>query len=77
MDFEGGAWAPLIELPWAGDFVVVMNVGGPGGVAAGFVGVSAGEEAKGGCSSAPGQRAGGVMIAMGALATAMSRRGRR
>ncbi len=55
-----GAWAPKITFPEAGDYVVVVNVGGPAGVEAGFLPVSVGDKT-GGCSSAPG--AAGSMIA--------------
>jgi uncharacterized protein (TIGR03382 family) len=50
-----GAWAPKIAFPAAGDYTVVMNIGGPGGVRASFLSVTvedrAGENASGGCST--------------------------
>lgn len=55
-DGEGdtiGAWAPKIEFPEEGDYVVVLNVGGPGGLTAGFLDVTAEDRAaEGSCSTA-------------------------
>lgn len=78
-DVEGGteigAWAPKIEFPAEGSYVVVMNVGGPGGIDAGMLVVSA-EDRKaegGGCNSVPVTSAfGGLLLA----AAAISRRRR-
>lgn len=71
-----GAWSPVIDFPAAGDYVVVMNLGGPGGVAAAFLALRAEDGAKAGCSSLPGRGAGWGMVAMAALATAIRRGGR-
>ncbi len=68
VDFNGddaggdtiGAWAPKITFPEAGDYVIVMNVGGPAGLQAGFLHVTA-SDSSGGCASAPG--AAGSMVA--------------
>lgn len=67
-----GAWAPKIAFPEAGSYVVVMNVGGPGGLQAGYLVVDA-SEAKG-CSSVPGTA--GMSAAGLLVAAAMVRRRR-
>lgn len=77
VDFNGdaagegiGAWAPKLTFPEEGSYVVVMNVGGPGGLVASFLVVEA-EDRKGegtGCASVPGSTAalGGLLIAAAA-----------
>lgn len=78
-DGEGdtiGAWAPKITFPEAGSYVIVMNVGGPGGLEASYLPVEVTEvreEGSGGCSTAPagaGPLAGiaGVLVAAAAAA---------
>lgn len=62
VDFNGdgagagiGAWAPKITFPGEGSYVVVMNVGGPGGLVASFLVVEA-EDRRGegsGCATIP------------------------
>lgn len=55
-DMVGGegvsAWAPKLRFPEAGDYVVVINVGGPAGITAGYLPISV-EPIKsgGGCAS--------------------------
>ncbi len=48
-----GAWAPLIQFPSAGDYVVVMNIGGPAGLQAGFLAVTA-TDSSSSCSTTGG-----------------------
>lgn len=62
-----GAWAPKIEFPGEGDYVVVMNVGGPGGLKASWLPVTVEEvagEGQGGCATAPFSAAsfGGLLL---------------
>jgi len=74
-DVDGGtelnAWSPKITFPTEGSYVVVMNVGGPGGTAANFLVVDAVEKrAEGsGCATAPGAlgAVGGFALALAAL----------
>jgi hypothetical protein len=73
-DFEGagiGAWSPKITFPEAGDYVVMLNVGGPGGLTGSWVPVSV-EEVKGeggGCAVVPGAASAfGVLVAAAAAA---------
>lgn len=68
-----GAWAPKITFPEAGDYVVVMNVGGPAGMEAGFLAVTAEDGSKGGCSTAPGA-AGSLIAGLAGLALVGRRR---
>jgi len=73
-----GAWSPKIAFPKAGDYVVVLNVGGPGGMKAGLATVSvSAEETGGGCSTTGSGSAGGLgLLAAGALAAGALRRPR-
>ncbi len=67
-----GAWAPKITFPEAGDYVVVLNVGGPAGLRAGWLDVSA-TDAGSGCSTTGGF-AGVIGMGLAALAAARRRR---
>ncbi len=67
-----GAWSPLVKFPEAGDYVVVMNVGGPGGLTASYLAVSVGG-ADGGCATARGPAS---LAALGLAAMALVRRRR-
>ncbi len=75
-DVEGGeslgAWAPQINFPEAGSYVVVMNVGGPAGLQAGSLVVEV-SDSGGGCSTAPGA-AGGFVAGLSGLALLSRRR---
>ena len=70
-----GAWSPKLNLPEAGSYVVVMNVGGPGGVAAGFMVVDAADG--GGCSSVPSSVGMSIAGMMSAAALLLRRRNTR
>lgn len=82
VDFTGdgtgdsiGAWAPEITFPEEGSFVVVMNVGGPGGLDANYLVVEAQDQSSGGCSSAPSTAAMGAgALLLAGLATLRRRR---
>jgi len=72
-----GAWSPKISFPEAGSYVVVMNVGGPGGLDAGYVVVDAQDvPSEGeGCAVAPiGGSAAGLVLA--GLVAGLRRKGR-
>lgn len=63
-----GAWAPKFTFPAEGSYVIVMNVGGPGGLVADFLVVDA-KEASGGCSTS-GMNvagAGALLLGLGAV----------
>lgn len=84
IDFNGdaagegiGAWAPKITFPEEGSYVVVMNVGGPGGLVADYLVVDAVDApADGaGCATAPGSA--GFAVGGLALAAAAALRRRR
>lgn len=51
---SANAWAPILEFPADGSYVVVMTVGGPGGVVASSMVVNTADVGSGGCNSAPG-----------------------
>lgn len=83
VDFNGddnggtdlGAWSPKITFPSEGSYVVVMNVGGPGGLDASYLVVDATSATGGGCSTAPaGSAAGAGVLLLAGLATALRRR---
>ena len=67
-----GAWSPLLEFAESGSYVVVMNVGGPGGLDAGFVAVEVTEAASdgAGCASVPGTSGRGLTVLGGLMAVA-------
>jgi len=69
-----GAWSPKIAFPEAGDYVVLLNVGGPGGVDAGLLTVSVDEAASDGGCSTTGTHGGLATMALGGLALALRRR---
>jgi hypothetical protein len=73
-----GAWSPKIEFPGAGDYVVVLNVGGPGGMDAGMLAVTVDEAAGdgGGCSSTGTTGLGYGAIVAGIAASGLLRRRR-
>lgn len=83
VDFNGedvggdsiGAWSPKITFPGGGNYVVVMNVGGPAGVRAGFLAVEV-TESGGSCSCASSPTSSGG-LALGVLAGAALLRRRR
>ncbi len=66
---EISAWSPKIQFPSTGDYTVVLNSGGPGGMAAGQQTISVSETA-GGCA-APIGFAGlvGLFLGLGAVAS--------
>jgi MYXO-CTERM domain-containing protein len=81
VDFNGddvgdslGAWAPIITFPSEGSYVVLMNVGGPGGMDAGLLVVDAKDITAGGCASAPGGVLGLGAVIAGAVAALRRRR---
>lgn len=67
------AWSPKIEFPSEGTYRVVLNLGGPGGIAAGELEIDVTETATG-CSTAP--RGLGLAGALAGLGLALSRRRR-
>lgn len=67
-----GAWSPKLDLPADGSYVVVMNVGGPGGIAAGFMVVDAASSS--GCSSVPSSVGMSIAGMMSAAALLVRRR---
>jgi hypothetical protein len=72
-----GSWAPKITFPSEGSYVVVMNVGGPGGIDAGFLVVDAVDKAaegSGGCATVPMSTAIGGLLLAAAAATTRRRR---
>ncbi|MCK6502311.1 PKD domain-containing protein [Myxococcota bacterium] len=78
--FQGGelvqsvsAWSPKIDFGAEGDFEVVLNLGGPGGVAAEKLEISV-SESSGGCSSVPAMA--GLLGALAGLGAAARRRRR-
>jgi uncharacterized protein (TIGR03382 family) len=73
-----GAWSPKIEFPEAGNYVVLLNVGGPGGMDAGFLAVAVEELVAdgGGCSTSGTGNGGLAAFAAGALAVGLLRRRR-
>jgi hypothetical protein len=66
---EISAWSPKIKFPAAGDYTVILNSGGPGGIAAAEMTVSV-SQMSGGCS-APIGFAGlaGLFLGLGAVAS--------
>lgn len=54
-----GAWSPLISFPEEGSYLIVMNVGGPGGLVASSLTIDA-VDSGGGCNTAPGVAALGL-----------------
>jgi hypothetical protein len=74
-----GAWSPDITFPAAGNYVVVMNIGGPGGLRASYLAVAAEDHAAeggGGCSTGGGSTAGFGLVG-GLLAAVAGLRRRR
>ena len=69
-----GAWSPKIAFPEAGDYVVLLNVGGPGGVDAGLLAVTVDAAASDGGCSTTGTNGGLATVALGGLALALRRR---
>lgn len=72
VDFDGdgdgdpiGAWSPLIEFPKAGTYTVLLNLGGPGGLAAGKLTVNVTDlgEAAATCSATPALSLAGAALA--------------
>lgn len=61
------AWSPKIDFGEPGEYEVVLNLGGPGGIAAEGLTITVGEESKG-CSAIPASAAGllGLGMAFGA-----------
>jgi hypothetical protein len=83
VDFNGadnggtdlGAWSPKITFPSEGSYVLVMNVGGPGGLDANYLVVDVTSATGGGCATAPaGSAAGAGVLLLAGLATALRRR---
>jgi len=73
--FKGGekvqtinAWSPKIDFGGDGDYDVVLNLGGPGGVTAETLTITSGADG-GGCSSVPASGAGlaGLLLGLGAV----------
>lgn len=50
---EISAWSPKIELPEEGTYRVLLNVGGPGGMAAAEIEIDTTADKDGGCNAAP------------------------
>ncbi len=50
---EVGAWSPKIEFPDEGTYTVLLNVGGPGGMAAAEIEIDTSQYRQGGCNVAP------------------------
>ncbi|MFZ5478445.1 MAG: matrixin family metalloprotease [Myxococcota bacterium] len=78
-DYEGvgmGAWSPKIAFPKPGNYVVLMNIGGPGGLKADYLAVTVEEvRSEGGCATVPAAASAlGVLVA--AAASARRRRSR-
>jgi hypothetical protein len=71
---EISAWSPKIELPEEGVYRVLLNVGGPGGMAAAELELDTASFAGGGCNAAPVGL--GLMGLLGSLGLAVSRRRR-
>jgi hypothetical protein len=68
-----GAWSPQFTFPKEGDYVVVLNVGGPGGIVADYVHVKVtAQQEEGGCST--GASPAGALGALLALAGFARRR---
>ncbi len=62
------AWAPKIDFGEKGSYEVVLNLGGPGGIAADSLTIDVGTDGVGGCSAVPGAAAGlfGLLAGLGA-----------
>jgi hypothetical protein len=80
---ESSAWSPKVEFPSEGDYTILLEIGGPGGVVTETLDVTAedqvGEEFKNGaCATAPG-RGGSPFgtLALSALAFGLAARRRR
>ncbi|MCB9779461.1 MAG: PKD domain-containing protein [Alphaproteobacteria bacterium] len=69
-----GAWSPKIDFGAEGTYDIVLNLGGPGGIAAETLTVDVGSE-KGGCSAVPA--AAGLLGMFAGLGAALGRRRRR
>jgi hypothetical protein len=63
-----GAWSPTIEFPDAGNYVVVMNVGGAGGISSSYVDVEASADTSSACASVNLAVAGAGTMMAGLLA---------
>ena len=71
---EISAWSPKIELPEEGEYRVLLNVGGPGGMTAAELTIDTADVKTGGCSAAPVGL--GLMGLLSALGLAVTRRRR-
>ncbi|MDP2315037.1 MAG: PKD domain-containing protein [Pseudomonadota bacterium] len=74
-----GAWAPKITFPAEGNYVMVMNIGGPGGLRASFLPVVAEDRAAEGSSScsSSGSSSAAIGLVSGLLAALAGLRRRR
>ncbi len=62
-----GAWSPKIEFPAEGTYTVVLNEGGPGGIAADALQIEVTEVKAGGCATVPaGAGLAGILVGLGA-----------
>ncbi len=80
VDFDGdgegdviGAWAPIVHFPASGTYTVLMNVGGPGGMAAGKLTLDV-QDTGGGAVCATGGEAGLVAASAAGLVALFRRR---
>ena len=72
---SASAWSPKIEFPSEGEYRVVLNVGGPGGLSAGEITINAEDKAgdRGGCEVVSGTAAGLAGLLVGVAAAARRR----
>ncbi len=71
---EISAWSPKVEFPEEGTYTVLLNVGGPGGMAAAEIEIDTTADKAGGCNVAPVGL--GLLGLLGSLGVAVSRRRR-
>ncbi len=72
-----GAWSPKITFPEEGDYVVLMNIGGPGGIKASFLEVTAEDRASEGSGCSTSGTTTGLGVIGGLLAAVAGLRRRR
>lgn len=80
---ESSAWSPKVEFPSEGNYTIVLDIGGPGGVVTEELKVTAEDKVgdefkKGACATAPGSAASPLgALALSALAFGLAARRRR